>query len=313
MLHKEILKEKTFRLLTRMMADGYFRGFNLVGGTALSLYLGHRRSMDLALFSQEEFNVAALRKHLVEQYNFKESFSERQTLKGDIDGVFIDCIRYDYPRISPVTMEGNIRITGIPDLLAMKLSAITDSGDREKDFVDIAFFSTKFSLNNMLGFYEKKFQGASVLSPLKALLYFNDIKRAEPLILTTGTYRWELIADRLTRMVSNPNKVFEEMPQKVNPEIESLKDTALQYAVEYATGDGMHTGLPWLRKAYSRLSDTICKVNSFDESISAIIRDDVWDDIVSQCSTKLTDWQKSKLADAKAQVVINSRNKGMKL
>lgn len=214
MLHTEILQAKTFELLTKIMDDEYFKDFNLVGGTALSLYLGHRRSIDLDLFSQDEFDVAALRKHLVEKYNFKESFSEKQTLKGSIDGVFIDCIRYDYPQISPITLEGHIRVTGIPDLLAMKLFAITDSGDREKDFVDVAFFSTKVSLNDMLGYYENKFKGVSTLSPLKALLYFKDIKRTEPLLLTTGTYRWELIADRLTEMASNPNKVFEEMPQK---------------------------------------------------------------------------------------------------
>ena len=140
MLHQKILKEETLQLLKELMSDDYLQGFNLVGGTALSLYLGHRQSIDLDLFSKNEFDVASLRRHLVDKYNFKERYTEKQTLKGDINGVFIDCIRYDYPHISPINMLDNIRITSIPDLLAMKIAAITDSGEREKDFVDVACF-----------------------------------------------------------------------------------------------------------------------------------------------------------------------------
>ena len=175
MLHQKILKEETFQLLKELMNDDYLQGFNLVGGTALSLYLGHRQSIDLNLFSKKEFDVASLRRHLVDKYNFKERYTEKQTLKGDINGVFIDCIRYDYPHISPINMLDNIRITSIPDLLAMKIAAITDSGEREKDFVDVACFSTRVSLNDMLRFYSSKYHGVSTIMPMKALLYFNDI------------------------------------------------------------------------------------------------------------------------------------------
>mgnify|MGYP002861638715 FL=1 len=99
MLHKKILKEETFQILNKLMNDDKLQGFDLVGGTALSLYLGHRQSIDLDLFSKKEFDVASLRKHLVDKYNFRERYTEKQTLKGDINGVFIDCIRYDYPHI----------------------------------------------------------------------------------------------------------------------------------------------------------------------------------------------------------------------
>lgn len=74
----------------------------------------------------------------------------------------------------------------------------------------------------------------------------------------------------------------------------------------------MHTGLPWVRDAYNKLCDVVCKDNKFDNSITAIIKDDIWDDIVSQCSSRLTDYQKKKLVDAKEQITINSRSKGMR-
>jgi len=206
--------------LRELMSDKSLQDFNLVGGTALSLYLGHRQSIDLDLFCQKEFDVSRLRKRLVDTYGFKERFSERQTLKGEINGIFIDCIRYDFPRVSPVNLVDGIRLMSIPDLLAMKLDAITDSREREKDFVDIACFSTKVSLNQMLGFYSKKYPGVNLITPVKALLYYNDIKRNEPLILTAGEYKWFLIEDRIKQMVNSPDMIFEALPVEMITEVE---------------------------------------------------------------------------------------------
>ena len=212
MLHTEILKERTLELLKELMSDDDLRSFNLVGGTALSLYLGHRKSIDLDLFSKEEFNVAELRKHLSEKYDFKERYSEKQTLKGTIGDIFIDCIRYNYPALAPINITDMIRITSIQDLLAMKIAAITDNGEREKDFVDIAYFSTRYSLSEILNFYQTKYTAVSTIVATKALLYYDDIKKNEPLILTSGEYNWSPIENRLKQMVENPNHVFQSFP-----------------------------------------------------------------------------------------------------
>ena len=212
MLHTEILEEKTLELLKKLMACKQMETFNLVGGTALSLNLGHRKSIDLDLFCKQDFDVPALRRFLIENFGFKERYTSNQTLKGEIDGIFIDCIKYDYPYIAEPANYDGIRITSIPDILAMKLSAITDSGTREKDFVDIAFFSTRYSLKEMLDFYTKKYNGLNELSPLKALLYFNDIKKNEPVNLISGKYRWKEIEQRLKEMVRTPEKKFSEFP-----------------------------------------------------------------------------------------------------
>jgi hypothetical protein len=50
MLHKEAVERKTFELLGALMKDNRLTDFILVGGTELSLYLGHRRSIDLVFF-----------------------------------------------------------------------------------------------------------------------------------------------------------------------------------------------------------------------------------------------------------------------
>lgn len=56
MLHTETVAPKTLELLTKLMNDTTFNHFLLVGGTSLSLQMGHRISIDLDLFSNETFD-----------------------------------------------------------------------------------------------------------------------------------------------------------------------------------------------------------------------------------------------------------------
>lgn len=44
-------------LIKKLMADQKLIDFRLVGGTALALQLGHRKSIDIDLFSERRFNV----------------------------------------------------------------------------------------------------------------------------------------------------------------------------------------------------------------------------------------------------------------
>ena len=72
MLQKETVSRATFELLTKLMNDAKLCNFHLAGGTALSLYIGHRKSIDLDLFSPLEFDVSDLEEHLIDKYDFKK-------------------------------------------------------------------------------------------------------------------------------------------------------------------------------------------------------------------------------------------------
>jgi predicted nucleotidyltransferase component of viral defense system len=195
------------------MKDNRLKQFNLAGGTALALYLGHRKSIDLDLFSPESFQVADLEEYLIRHYNFTVDMSSRNTLKGSIDGVKIDLITHHYPSInSPITTEEGIRLYSVEDIAAMKLSAIVDNGTRLKDFVDIACLSTVRSWSNMLRAYHAKFVNSNPVRPIKAILYFEDINFKEPILFLNGTYQWELIEERLRLMLSNENKTYTSLP-----------------------------------------------------------------------------------------------------
>lgn len=53
MLHTETVARSTLELLKMLESESVMSNFNLAGGTSLALYLGHRISVDLVLFTPE--------------------------------------------------------------------------------------------------------------------------------------------------------------------------------------------------------------------------------------------------------------------
>ncbi|MBR3897589.1 MAG: nucleotidyl transferase AbiEii/AbiGii toxin family protein [Bacteroidaceae bacterium] len=211
MLHKETVEPGTLELLKSLQSELELKDFNLVGGTALALQIGHRKSVDLDLFTDKEFDLEELTDMLVKNYDMKVSYARKQTLKGFIGNVMIDCIRYDYPHIeSAQTIEG-VRMDSVPDIIAMKLSAIAHNGTRVKDYIDIACLSNQYALEDMLGFYMRKYSNANIMMPTKALTYFNEINFDESVIMVKGGFCWEKVANRLVEMTLMPQKIFKDM------------------------------------------------------------------------------------------------------
>lgn len=179
MLHKETVERTTFELLIKLMQDERFKNFNLAGETALALYLGHRKSIDLDLFTPDNFDSNKLEEYLIDKYNFKSSYLEKNTLKGTINDVKIDCITHNYPYIEPpFKSEEGIRLYSIKDITAMKLSAIADNGTRIKD---------------------------------KGLTYFQDLNFKETVQLINGSFIWETVERRLHDITTHTQTVFPEL------------------------------------------------------------------------------------------------------
>jgi len=207
MLYKSTVENKTFKLLERLMGDERFNNFHLAGGTALSLQIGHRKSLDLDMFTLENFDFSDISQHLKAKYEFTDSYFEKNTLKGFLDSIKIDFITHAYPLVAPILIENNIRLYAIKDIAAMKLNAIAGNGTRLKDFVDIAWISTVLPLSEMLEAYELKYQSNCFIA-LKSLLYFDDIDFNEPIQMTAGKFQWKAIGKRMEMMVKYPERVF---------------------------------------------------------------------------------------------------------
>jgi len=196
------------------MRDNRFSDFLLADGTNLALRLGHRKSIDLDLFSYQHFDAIPLAEYLTQNYNFeKTDVREKDTVMGFINDIKIDIIAHIYPLIDePFIIENTVRLYSIRDIVAMKLVAISDSGKRLKDFVDIAYLSTQMSLNQMLEAYALKYNRLGSLHALRGLSYFGDIDFDTSIDLINSAFNWKKIEKRIREMIKHENRVFETAP-----------------------------------------------------------------------------------------------------
>ncbi|GHT47493.1 hypothetical protein FACS189454_09900 [Planctomycetales bacterium] len=213
MLHTETVEGKTFSLLKTLMQDDHLSHFLLAGGTNLALRLGHRKSIDLDLFTPAPFEGKPIAEHLKVRYNFDPLFVRPQNgLQGTIDGIKVDFVAYIYPHVGEPTTEEEIRLYNIEDIVAMKLLAIRDNGTRLKDFVDIAYLSCSMPLNRMMQTFEQKFQTSSI-GAWKSLTFFDDIRfEAEIVLPEKKVFDWKKIEQRILQMIKYETKVFETEP-----------------------------------------------------------------------------------------------------
>ena len=179
MLQEDTIDRRTLELIRQLHNDKKLQDFCLAGGTALALYLGHRKSVDIDLFSLKDFGTAALLEHLEQTYNFSVQFSTENTLKGFINGIFVDLITHNYPLVAKNENEKGICLYSIQDIAAMKVNAIAGDGTRIKDFIDIYFLLKKYSLTGIISFFTKKYGLRNEFHAVKSLGYFDDLD-AEP-------------------------------------------------------------------------------------------------------------------------------------
>lgn len=210
MLHKDnsIIAADTFSLIQELQKLPELSGFHLVGGTALALQLGHRNSIDIDLFCQIDFVSKALGEAISSQFNFGISEIEENKLIGFINNVKTDFITHKYIYVNaPITEEG-ITYLSMHDIAAMKLNAISHSGQRLKDFIDIYFLLEHFSISDMLKFFAKKYPNTNSLIALKSLNYFAEIdEKVDPPILIKPLPISEIKA-RISDAVVHTSKVF---------------------------------------------------------------------------------------------------------
>jgi hypothetical protein len=203
MLHKETLDPSTLELLIRLQQKEYLKDFYLVGGTALALKIGHRKSVDLDLFSAFSFDSVQLLEHLSADFSFALFFSANNTLKGSINQVQVDILAHRYPLVaSPVVIE-NVSMLSVGDIIAMKLNAISVSGQRVKDFIDIYFLLQNYTVGEMIEFYKKKYSQFNEANVVKSLCWFEDVDLSDwPVLIKTPKLKWETVMKTITEATS---------------------------------------------------------------------------------------------------------------
>ncbi len=197
MLHFETVDSPTLELLNKIMAEPLFSPLRLVGGTAMALQTGHRKSVDLDLFGALSLDETILTETVSSMGNIVWLNKLKNIKSLLVNGIKVDFVNYSYPWLSEPLNENNIRLASKKDIAAMKLSAITGRGAK-KDFTDLYFLLKEFSLKKMVQLYEEKFADGSAFMVLKSLVYFEDAENDEmPEMLMPAS--WEMIKKTVTQ------------------------------------------------------------------------------------------------------------------
>jgi predicted nucleotidyltransferase component of viral defense system len=173
MLQTKTVEPFTLELLKRLSGEKILEKFVLVGGTALALQIGHRKSIDLDFFCPFPFDASALLSDLKEITEISTLAIDNNTLISNINGVKVDFIRFRYPFQKPFLIEEGIRMLSVDDIAPMKLDAITGRGQK-KDFYDLHFLFNYYTLDSLLKMYKTMFGHETVFHVLKSLTYFVD-------------------------------------------------------------------------------------------------------------------------------------------
>lgn len=194
--HQEGLGKKQIEVLNYIGSFIQKRGFYLGGGTALSIYFGHRKSIDLDWFTTDQMGDAlALAESLRNlDFDFVTKGIAPGTLHGTMKGIRVRFFEFRYPPLHSFTIwkEMNCSLASLDDLACMKLSAIAQRGLR-KDFCDLYFLGKEHcSLSRMLDLYKQKYRVQDIAPVLYGLTYFEDAEE-EPMPSMIVKVTWKTI------------------------------------------------------------------------------------------------------------------------
>jgi hypothetical protein len=196
------LSSEQIEVITQAGAWFSSQGYYLAGGTALAIYFGHRRSLDLDWFTPQLIaDPMALAQRLRDAgLLFTTGQTAPGTLYGQIGMVRVSLMEFRYPLLQPLTIwaDTNCSLASLDDLACMKLSAIAQRGSR-KDFYDVrALISRHRPLAEMLELYRQKFSVTDISPVLYGLAYFDDAE-GEPDPILLEKVNWKQVKKELAR------------------------------------------------------------------------------------------------------------------
>jgi hypothetical protein len=202
MLQKESVDKTILDLISALQGKDYLKDFILVGGTGLALIIGHRKSVDIDLFTSKDFVAELLLEKLESDFNFQMDYIGGNTIKGNVAGIKVDLLAHKYPSIGDTIEIEKIRIASMDDISAMKINSVANDGTRVKDFIDLYFLiaEQEYNVERLLRNYKAKYSHRNVLHALKSLSYFEDVDYNDWPELTM---RNDLSWDKIQKVLGN--------------------------------------------------------------------------------------------------------------
>jgi len=185
-MHKEILTKEQIKLLS--LVEEFKKNYILVGGTAIALHLGHRRSIDFDLFTNSHFRKEDIIKKIHKFYKIEKTFinlPEEYTIL--IKKVRFTFFHFPYKIKAPVSLDKIIKLPDLLTLAAMKAFALGFRA-KWKDYIDLYFITKEhYSLKDITTKAKEIFKGEFNERIFREQLgYFKDINYSEKVIYLKG-------------------------------------------------------------------------------------------------------------------------------
>lgn len=211
-LYLNTVSDTLWDVLSTLMKQEMLHPFRLVGGTSLSLQLGHRMSVDIDLFTDVEYDsldFKAIDKLMSDTFSYIDmqfegnlSFGKSYYVGNNKSDIVKVDLFYTDPFIRPVSERSGIRMATIEEIAAMKMEVIGQNG-RKKDFWDIHELLESIPLEEMISLHHERYPYSHAKAVLKSKL--SDFEYAnsdfDPICLK-GKY-WEIIREDIEEAVNN--------------------------------------------------------------------------------------------------------------
>lgn len=210
-LHWTTVKPILREVLTVLMQEKLFDPFRLVGGTSLSLQLGHRMSDDIDLFTDEPYSsldFTAIDKFLRKKFRYVSDLPPGPIGMGvsylaghsKNESVKLDLF-YTDTFIQSALQIGTYRLATVEEIIAMKIDIVQRKA-RKKDFWDLDELLDKYSVEQMIALHKERYSHSHDEKVIrKNFVHFERADEDFTPICLKGKH-WELIkldfVERLT-------------------------------------------------------------------------------------------------------------------
>jgi len=176
MLHLTTIDTTTYSLLQEIFTTEIIKNnFALAGGTSLALQIGHRKSIDLDIFSTKPFAVKELEVILTTSTNFSFEYTGNNTqmLFGNINNIKCDFVHEPSTLLMPFIVVDGVSYFSVEDIAAMKLHTICGRG-KKKDFFDVYALLQLYNRETLLKWFTQKYNNNQLFFFWRSILYFED-------------------------------------------------------------------------------------------------------------------------------------------
>ena len=234
MYHLQTIDSKPYQLLQELMTNRDLdkAGFMLCGGGALALHLGHRQSTDIDLFTPKAITAEAMKKFMEQSFGPRVDVYSQSDLgiRGFLDGVKFDMIRFPYQMQHPPLAEQNIRFLDFRDAVGMKVHAVANRGLR-RDFYDLAEILQRMPLKDVLANYQQQFTPSpqAMAHTRRSLTFFTDAEADSTKVDVRNGRSWDQVKKIMARAVQQPSEIptikAPQLPIPQNPHLSDQKLT----------------------------------------------------------------------------------------